>query len=573
MKKVTPVSHPEKMKSYWKKEWKVLTAVAATGFLFDGSMSLGPILLGNLIDAVAGNRGSAEITRQAFIYFGIIALIQILRTVKRYTVRVFANRTSASMRLMIYNSILHADSRTIGAENTGDLLNKAVADVDIATEGMRKVTTEFFDTGVLMAGYLITLLSYNVTLTLASCAFIPVSILIAQGLKKAVTKQNRAARAQSSKVAEQTYETAGHMLLYRINGLAFSQDEAYDRELAILEKESVRADVLETSMQPVYNAIAMFGAVFIFVMGAPKVTVGIWTIGQFSAYLSIFIAFAVKASKAAKLFNSYQKAKVSWNRIRGYFREYVSYETSQAAPIDVQTLDVSHLSFSWPKTESGSIHEFNLKAHAGEIIGLTGPVACGKSSLAAALTGMEGYQGSILINGRELHDFNPQSSDYPVEYMGHDPMLLSDTIENNIRLGKDGDIAPVLKDAAFEEDLKGMQEGVQTQTGNAGVRLSGGQQERISLARILFHKSGILILDDPFASVDPVTEKKIYDRLRERYQDRIILIISHRLNLFPQMDQVILMEDGSHFTAGTHEELMQNAEYRNLFELQEVHHE
>jgi ATP-binding cassette subfamily B multidrug efflux pump len=564
----TPVMHPEKMSSYWKKEWKVILAVVVTGVFTNGAMSYGPILLGVLIDAIAAGEGQSAVVSRTLLYLGVIALIQLTRVLKRYYVRVFANRTSATMRLMIYNSILHADTAQLSSQQTGDLMNKAVGDVDICTEGMRKVTTEVFDTGVLMAGYLIALLGYDWKMTLAACAFIPVSMLLAGRMKKTVVRLGRAERAQSSRVADMTYGLTSHMLLYRINGLANREDAEYDRQLGLLEKAGIRSDVMENCLQPVYNAISMFGTAVVFYFGVSRVLAGTWSVGTFTAYLSIFAAFALKSSKAAKLFNSYQKAKVSWERIREYFREYLPYPAAEKKPA-VQEYAVRDLSFAWTDSRP-LIRGFSFTAHAGEIIGVTGPVACGKSTLGIALSGMEGYEGSITCNGRELKDCTALERSDRISYMGHDPMLLDDTIENNILLGQKGDVMPVLADVDFLSDLKEMKDGIHTLVGSSGVRLSGGQQARIALARALFHHAGVLILDDPFASVDRRTEFNIYRNLREHYSGCILFIISHRLDLFDQFDRILLMHADGSIETGTPEAMKQEEEYGTLYALQEA---
>ena len=561
MKKITPITSSN-LSAYAKKEWKILLLVTVSGLLFDGLMWSGSVLMGNLVDAVASRQTQAVIIKAAAVYISVILFLQLMRIIKRYSVRIFANRMSATMRLMIYNSILHASPSEIQKKKTGDWMSRAVSDVDIAVEGVRKVITEVFDTGVLMTGYFVTMLIYDPKVAILSCLGIPVAMFAAQRMKKTVSDQNRKARRQASRVTDDTYEQASHMLLYRINGISTTQNSSYSEQLQILEKEQARSDMLDTSLQPVYNAIAMLGAVAVFVLGASNVYTSVWTIGRFSAFLSMFIAFATKASKAAKLFNTYQKANVSWKRIEGTMQEYLPFENACACCHSAESLTVRDLSFTYPETSQKQIDGFNLQAHAGEIIGVTGPVACGKSTLAAALLCSEGSNGTILI------DEEP-AQPCAICYMGHDSMLLNDTIENNIRLSDTGDVNEAIDDVDFRQDLLNMDKGLQTEAGSAGIRLSGGQQQRVALARTLYHKTGVMILDDPFASLDKKTEKNIYENLRRHYSDQIIILISHRLNIFPKLDKVILMKDGSTFITGTHEQLMKDPQYSRLFKLQE----
>ncbi|MFQ7490022.1 MAG: ATP-binding cassette domain-containing protein, partial [Lachnospiraceae bacterium] len=151
----------------------------------------------------------------------------------------------------------------------------------------------------------------------------------------------------------------------------------------------------------------------------------------------------------------------------------------------------------------------------------------------------------------------------------HDPELFNDSIENNILMGEDEDIEKLLKMVCFDKEVAQMEEGIHTHVGSGGVRLSGGQAQRLALARTLCHKKPVLILDDPFSALDRRTEEQIFANLKNLTKDSIVLLISHRLYLFPQIDQVLWMENGR-VTAGTHEELMsKEPEYAAIYRAQE----
>ena len=152
-----------------------------------------------------------------------------------------------------------------------------------------------------------------------------------------------------------------------------------------------------------------------------------------------------------------------------------------------------------------------------------------------------------------------------IGYLGHDPELFNDSVENNVLLGEKKNAEDFLRMVCMDEEVKEMDDGIQTLVGNGGVRLSGGQGKRLALARTLCHKKPVLVLDDPFSALDKSTERQIFANLKEQSKNNIVLLISHRLYLFPQMDQIIWMEDGK-TVVGIHEELLANVtEYRKLF--------
>ena len=156
-----------------------------------------------------------------------------------------------------------------------------------------------------------------------------------------------------------------------------------------------------------------------------------------------------------------------------------------------------------------------------------------------------------------------------VGYLGHQPELLSASVKENVLLGSDGPASPWLAAACLTKDVAAMPQGEDTAVGSGGVRLSGGQQARLALARTLRHKRPLLILDDPFSAVDMATEGELIKNLRALAGDGIVLLLSHRLDRFGELDGVLWMERGT-VTAGSHERLMASCPaYAALYHAQE----
>lgn len=562
-----PVRRPGWLPGYWLREAPIVAFTLVTGTLFNALMPRASVWQGRLLDALlAGSAGAVWAAAGRFLL--LVIFVQTMRACKRWGVRLFANRTEASMRRMVYNTLLHSPA---APADTGDMLNRAVADVDITVEGMRKGTTELTDSGVLLAAYFITMLQYDGKLTLAACVFVPVAALLAEKLKGLVVRRSRAARAESSRMAARTLDRAEHAVLLRVNGMEHAGDAAYEETLEKLEKTTVKATVLENAMPPIYNAIALLGILPILLLGGRNVAAGRWSIGDFSAYEVIFTAVALKASKLAKLFNSLQRANVSWQRVQPLAGKYIPPVPAAPHPEGTASLAVRELGFVRPDAPGGApvFEHLSFTAHAGQIIGVTGAVACGKSSLGLALTGLYPYTGSIRLYGRELRELPQAVRAGCIRFLWHDPMLLSDTIEANIALGEAQPVAGVLADAALTPDLAAMPQGIKTSIGTGGVRLSGGQQARVALARALYGGAPLILLDDPFSAVDMATEEQILRSLRADYPASILLLISHRLTAFPLLDDILVFHPDGSFGEGTHAQLLANdAVYAGLYRLQ-----
>ena len=567
---IKSIKNPDKIKNYWIKEKKSVILLTLFGILYDVGMVARPIYQGKLIDALIAKVNFNNLIKLSLTFIFIIGMVQFFRYLKRYYVRQFANATTATMRFMIYNNILHKEEKELNDENMGSLMTKAISDVDVCVEGMRKSTTEVFDTGVLFITYLVTLLQYDVKITLYACIFIPAAVFIAEKMKKIIFKFTKAYRSQLSQVSDITYDRIDNAILYRLYGREADNRVVYEEELEDFEKKAIVANIWENAMQPIYNVIAMGGIVFVIIMAGEKVYEGSFTVGVFSAYISIFAIMAAKASRIARLFNTIQKSSVSWKRIKSFLKGYKEIDKTRGIISKETKLEIENLYLKYDKSSDYIIKNLNFKARENNIVGITGPIGCGKSTLGRVFLGNINYEGSLKIDNKELRDYSEYERSKIISYMGHDAHLISDTIYNNITMGDDGDISHVLKMVCFDEDLKSMENGIETLVGNGGVRLSGGQQARIALARTLYHKNKILILDDPFSAVDMKTEKNIIDNLRANYGDCLILLISHRLAIFKYLNQIILINEDKTLEYGNHQKLIENSKlYNQLYLLQQ----
>ena len=217
-------------------------------------------------------------------------------------------------------------------------------------------------------------------------------------------------------------------------------------------------------------------------------------------------------------------------------------------------LEVQNLSFTYPDGKN-VYNDISFTAEPGQIIGVTGPVASGKSTLGRTFLCEYPYEGSIMYNGCELRNAADNERTGIISYLGHDPELFNDSIKNNILLGDNKDVNEYLKAVCIDKEVEAMEQGADTIIGSGGVRLSGGQAQRIALARTLCHKKPVFILDDPFSALDKNTEEQIYNNLRKMTEGSIVIILSHRLYMFPKLDKVIWLDEGS-VRVGTHDELM-----------------
>ena len=521
---------PDRIGAYFRIEWLPLALVTVSGLIYNIGLLATPWFEGRLAQCLAdildGSATAAAMAILVLTYVLVTLVVQAARFIKRFYVRRFANNINRRMKGLLYANLVRQSRAALEKEGAGELMTKAISDVDDCVEGMRKFTTEIFDTGVALVGYIVMLLVYDWRLALLSLLFTPVSYLCAAWMKKPVQREGAAYK-----------KAAGH------------------------------SNVWQSALPPLYLAVSEAGALFILWFGAKNV-LGTgwqaWDIAAFTTFLSCFTKLTVKSSKAAKLFNAVQKAEVSWKRIKPLMKlPEEPDELAVPAPADVTLED---LSFGY--TEEPIFAGLDLTAHPGEIIGITGPVACGKSTFGRIFLCEASYGGSARFGGKEFSALTPREIASTVGYLGHDPELSADTVQNNVLCGSKQDPMPWLAAVALKDEVQAMENGVDTVIGPSGTRLSGGQAQRLALARTLAHPRPVLVLDDPFSALDRSTEDTVFANLQEYAKDKVVFLISHRLYHFPQMQRVIFMEDGK-TTVGTHEELLAAVSaYRQLYESQ-----
>ena len=571
-KKEKGIGQPDRILSYFKAQWPVLLIVTLTGLIYNIGLLAGPWfegkMAGCLVDVLGKMAGFSDMLALVISYVVTIAVVQIARYCKRFYVRRFANNVNRQMKEILYSSLVQKSRTELEEEGAGNVMTKAILDVDDCVEGMRKFTTEIFDTGVALIAYAGMLLFYDWRLALLCMLFPPISYIVAEKMKGIVQRTGAIYKEKSGALSAATLDRALNAITYRIYGCEEERKAAYEKELSSYEKAAVKANIWSSTLPPVYRVISMAGVLFILYFGSRNVLgIGwkVFDVAAFTTFLSCFARLSVKSSSAAKLFNAVHKAQVSWRRIKPLMKATPFPETKEEAAGE---LVLSHVSFAYPG--GGTIYrDVSLQAEPGEIIGVTGPVACGKSTFGKTFLCEYPYEGSITFGGRELQELTDAERSGSIGYLGHDPELFDDTIRNNILLGKDEDPGPLLKAVCLYQEVEEMEQGMDTVVGNGGIRLSGGQAKRLALARTLCYKRPVLVLDDPFSALDKETEKQVFASLKKLAADSIVILLSHRLYLFPQMDQVIFMEKGRVIT-GSHESVLKNCpEYRKLYGEQE----
>ncbi len=268
---------------------------------------------------------------------------------------------------------------------------------------------------------------------------------------------------------------------------------------------------------------------------------------------------------AAQETNVYQKSLVRLNNLPDPDQKVKEKALSIAAPYN---LTIQNIHYTYLHTKKEILRGINLNIHAGEKIAILGKSGAGKSTLAALLRGdRKPTEGQIDLNGIDVTKFGDQMPKY-FSVINQKPYLFNTTIANNLRLGNkeasDDQLWDVLDRVGLKKTIEALPEKLETQVEEAGLRFSGGERHRLSLARILLKNTPIVLLDEPTVGLDPITEQAVIETFMKQLNGKTLIWITHHLQGIEKMNQVIFIEDGQIAMQGTPEQLWQNSRYREL---------
>ena len=272
-----------------------------------------------------------------------------------------------------------------------------------------------------------------------------------------------------------------------------------------------------------------------------------------------------------------QQAEASQKRINDFLTEQPEIEDGPGVPQKIEgNLSFKNVSFCYPETEIQALNNINLEISKGTTIGVIGNIGSGKSTFLDLISRLyDPSEGKIELDGKDLKEYRLEELRSFIGYVPQNAFLFSESIEDNIRFGavdaKEDEIIAATKKAAVHKNIIEFKEGYKTLLGERGVTLSGGQIQRVSIARVLIKDPTILLLDDCLSAVDTDTEEEILKHLKSVSKDKTTLIVSHRISSIKHADQIIVFENGEIVQQGKHVDLIGvKGYYKELSEKQQT---
>jgi ATP-binding cassette subfamily B protein len=272
-----------------------------------------------------------------------------------------------------------------------------------------------------------------------------------------------------------------------------------------------------------------------------------------------------------------QQAEASQKRINSFLKEQPEIIDGKGVNEFIKgEIELKNVSLLYPETQIKALKGINLKISGGTTLGIIGNIGSGKSSILDLISRLyDPSEGSITLDGVDMKDYTLDQIRENIGYIPQNAFLFSESIENNIRFGAQDvelkDIKEVSKKAAVHQNIISFKDSYETLLGERGVTLSGGQIQRISIARALIKNSKILLLDDCLSAVDTDTEEEILKNLKNVSSNKTTIIVSHRISSLKHADKIVVFKNGEIIQQGKHSSLISTeGYYKELFEKQQT---
>jgi len=368
-------------------------------------------------------------------------------------------------------------------------------------------------------------------------------------------------REATSEVTSFLGETFAGLLAFRLSGREEAALERLDRHTETRRRTAVKDTVLQQTIDGISSSTTDITIGLTLLVLVPAVRSGEFSVGDLALFVTYAIELGIVPRFLARLISAREQAIVSYGRMGemvapGRIDDIVAHCLITIEPNDVmrvrdpdpdrvplQQLQVRNLTSMYAGTDAG-IRDISFDLPAGSFTVVTGGVGSGKSTLLRALVGLEPSSGSISWNGDQLDDVAAFFVPPNAAHLPQIPRLFSESLAENISLGRDQSrLGTVLEQTTLAQDLAEMPDGAATTVGSRGLRLSGGQAQRVATARSLLTEPELLVVDDLSSALDVTTERQLWDRLRAQGTSTV-LAVSHRQFVIDQADQVITLEGG-----------------------------
>ena len=540
---------------------------------------LPPFLTKLLVDDVIEN------SKQKMLYM-IVALLlgahlthYILAAVKNYMLRIAGHKILLSLRNEVYEKAQYLPMSFYDKTSTGSVINRINSDTNTLQAFMMRVTQEVVVQFFTLIGIVIIMLTMNWKLTLLSLIPVPLVAFIARKFSRKILPYYRRIWRRHSAVSGLLSDTIpGVRVIKSFTGEknAVSTFKAHTDEWFEVDKSG--AKIIVTFPQ-VISFLMTCGSLLIWGIGGSEVIAGGGiSLGLLMSFITYTSMFYTPVNFFANLSDTYQSAIAAAERIfdiidaepeKDFGKGNVPKRPAKGR------IEFKNVNFSFDKAKK-ILKNVNLTIEEGDVVGIVGTTGSGKSTLVNLfLRYYDAYDGEILLDGVNIQDLDMQWFRSQIGYVQQEPMMFHDTIFNNIAFGSENvhveQVINAAEIARAHDFIVKQPDGYDSVLGERGVGLSGGEKQRLSIARAVLKNPSVLVFDEATASVDSETEHHIQSAIEQLIGGRTTIMIAHRLSTLSMANKIVVLDNGEIIECGSPDELMkQKGKYYRLVEIQSM---
>ena len=552
-----------------------------TGFIVDsvfsdGKSSIAPL---NYIAGLLGNDGAKVLIMMIVLLFSTYVIQYGIGIFRSYSFRQIGNRSVARLRNDIYRKAQYLPMSFYDKTSTGSVINRIASDSATLQNFMLRITQEAVVHFFQLFGIVIIMLALNPTLTLLS--LIPV-LFIARATRIFSTKirpfYRRIWRRWASVFSTLSDTIPCIKVVKSFTGEGRSSGRFEEKNAEWLEMDR-RLGKLTTAFPQVVSFLVTCGSLIIWGVGGSKVIEGdpAYSAGLIVSFISYASMFYNPVTFFANLSDSFQSALASTEKILDILEAKPETQAENHIVPDKLKgkIEFIHTTFSFDRTKK-VLDDVSVTIEPGDVVGIVGTTGSGKSTLVNLLMRFyDGYSGEILVDGHNIKNFDLSAYRSQIGYVQQEPQMFSDTIFNNIAYSNPNATVDDVIAAADVANAHGFiakqPDAYDTMLGERGVGVSGGERQRISIARAVLMDPSILIFDEATAAVDSETEHLIQEAIDRLIKGRTTLMIAHRLSTLKRANRIIVVDGGKIIENGSPEELMEKkGKYYKLVQIQSM---
>ncbi len=531
-----------------------------------------PILISRGIDSLAGNPQLQLLLTLAAVVTVLGALSWVFNFVQQWFSARAVGDVVLALREDAFRAVMRRDLSFYDQYASGRIVSRVTSDTqDFATTVT--LTVDLLSQLVLVAVISVVMLTQNVRLALITLTLGPLVVAIAlvfRRLARRVMQQSQRAQATVNATIQETISGIAVAKNFRQEGTIYNDFRAINQ---LAYSVQLRRVAVFGSIFPLLNTVSGVGvATIIYVGGLMAINRSI-SVGEWYLFVQSLTIFFYPVTSIASFWSQFQQGLAASERVFALIDdEPLVVQTAQEAVDRLRgEIVFDHVTFNYSTGRNAVLQDFSLTIPAGETLAIVGHTGAGKSSLVKLIMRFYEFQnGQLLIDGRDIRTLDLGQYRRQLGLVPQVPFLFSGNVADNIRYGRpgasDADVAAAanqLGDGSWLEDLP---QGINTDVGERGARLSLGQRQLVALARVLLQDPTILLLDEATASIDPITEAQVQAALATVLQGRTSVVIAHRLSTVRAADRIIVLRNGQIIEQGDHDGLLERGgHYAELY--------